>query len=70
MKCGGTYRQLPDNMKNMQPFVSGLSYIKSAINRAYMAVLFYARRQRNINYSNEDDDSESDDSTVFLDEDM
>ena len=45
-------------------------HIQSAIDRAYMAVIFYARGHINEHYSNDDDDNDngSDASTVFLDE--
>ena len=61
MNCGGTYRQLPDNMKKMHTSVFGSRHIKSAIERVYMDVLVDARGHINMHYSNEDNDSNRDD---------
>ena len=70
INCGGTYHQLPDNMRKTHPFVFDASHIKSAIDRTYMAVLVDARWKRNVHYSKEnvDDDSESYESTDSRDD--
>ena len=70
INCTGTYHQLPDNMTKLHPFIMDTSHIKSAIDRAYMAVLVDARGHRNEHYNidDDDDDDDSDESTVYLDE--
>ena len=66
----GTYDQLQESLKKRHPFIMDASHIQSAIERAYTTSLIDARSHRNDHYNIDfdDNDNDSDESTVFLDE--